>query len=431
MKIFKFGGASIKDADSVRNVASILNKHIHEPLVVVVSAMGKMTNAFETLTEHAWHGNTGYFEKQLGFIRSFHLNILHDLFPDPNQKAFDRVDLLFQEIEMLVKLKGTLGFDFFYDRIVPYGELLSGSIVSSFLQASGIVHTLSDARRLILTNSTYRDARVLWPETTENIRKAYGLMNDNPPFMLTQGFIGADPQGNSTTLGREGSDYSAAIFAYALDAEEVVIWKDVPGLLNADPQFFKETVKIDRISYSDAIELAYYGAKIIHPKTIKPLQNKKIPLIIKSFTDPELQGSFIGDTDEAYEQVPSYIFKFSQTLFSITPRDFSFINEENLFGIFGIFSQFRVRINMMQNSAISFSVCIDGEKSGFASLIKALQVNYKVKYNQDLELITIRNYDQACIEKVVNGRPIILEQRSRATVQLLVESNFPKSLLQS
>lgn len=431
MKVFKFGGASIKDADSVRNVASILNKYIQEPLVVVVSAMGKMTNAFETLTEYAWHGNTGQLEKQFRFIRSFHLDILHELFLDSNHKAFERIDLLFQEIDSLVKSIDKQGFDFFYDRIVPYGELLSGSIVSSFLLESGIVHTLFDARKLIRTNNSYRDARVLWPETSENIRNAFGLMAENPPFMLTQGFIGSDPGGNSTTLGREGSDYTAAIFAYALDAEEVVIWKDVPGLLNADPQFFQETVKIDRISYNDAIELAYYGAKIIHPKTIKPLQNKKIPLIIKSFADPELPGSVISDSVEVYQQVPSFIFKFNQTLISITPRDFSFINEENLFGIFGIFSQFRVRINMMQNSAISFSVCIDGEKSGFASLIEALQVDYKVKYNQELELITIRNYDQACIEKVVDRRMILLEQRSRATVQLLVESNFPKILQQS
>ncbi|MBE0663370.1 MAG: aspartate kinase [Bacteroidales bacterium] len=427
MKIFKFGGASIKDADSVRNVASILNKYIQEPLVVVVSAMGKMTNAFETLTEHAFNGNTGHMEKQFGFIRSFHLDILHSLFPDPRHKAFTRVDLLFQEIDSLIKSNDKRGFDFYYDRIVSFGELLSGNIVSSFLQESGNVHTHCDARKLIRTNNSYRDALVLWPETSENIRNAFGLINENTPFILTEGFIGSDPEGNSTTLGREGSDYTAAIFAYALDAEEVVIWKDVPGLLNADPQILSETIKIDRICYSDAIELAYYGAKIIHPKTIKPLQNKKIPLIIKSFSEPELPGSVISDNDEAYQQVPSFIFKFNQTLISITPRDFSFINEENLFGIFGIFSQFRVRINLMQNSAISFSVCIDGENSGFNSLIEALQHDYKVKYNQHLELITIRNYDQDCIEKVVNNRLILLEQRSRATVQLLVESGSSNS----
>jgi aspartate kinase len=429
MKIFKFGGASIKDADSVRNVGNILKKYIQEPLVVVVSAMGKMTNAFEILTEHAFHGNSAHLETQFGFIRSFHLDILHELFPDPNHEAFARADELFQEIASLIKVNDKQEFDFFYDRIVPFGEMLSGSIVSSFLQESGIVNTLFDARRLIRTNNSYRDARVLWPETTENIRNAFGLLN--PPFMLTQGFIGSDPNGNSTTLGREGSDYSAAIFAYALDAEEVVIWKDVPGLLNADPQIFRETVKIDRISYSDAIELAYYGAKIIHPKTIKPLQNKKIPLIIKSFAEPELPGSVISNSEEVYQQLPSFIFKFNQTLISISPRDFSFINEENLIGIFGFFSQYRVRINLMQNSAISFSVCIDGENSGFNSLIEALQHDYKVKYNQHLELITIRNYDQACIEKAVNNRLILLEQRSRATVQLLVESNLTTDLQQS
>ena len=420
MRVFKFGGASVKDAPAVRNVAKIIRNYTGQPLVVVLSAMGKMTNAFEKLAAYSFEGNMNLYAGQLEMIQSFHRDILGNLFADPKHKAYERANRLFGEMKKLATSETKNTFDEWYDMLVPYGELLSTSIVSSFLENSDFRHILLDARKLVRTNNIYRDAKVLWPETTTLIRQSVqeAILADN--FVLTQGFIGSTPEGKNTTLGREGSDFTASIFAYALDAREVVIWKDVPGLLNADPAIFRETVKIDRLSYSDAIELAYYGAKIIHPKTIKPLQNKNIPLWIKSFSDPGLAGSLIQDSDEKYEAVPSYIYKFNQTLISISPRDFSFVNEENLIDIFGVFSSHRVRIKMMQNSAISFSVCIDGYDIGFKMLIQALQEKYKVKYNQNLELITIRNYDQGCIDKVVNSRTILLEQRSRATVQLLV-----------
>lgn len=420
MKVFKFGGASVKDASAVRNVAKILHGYMDQPLVVVLSAMGKMTNAFEKLAKYSYEGQNELFEDQLILIKSFHYDILKALFPDANHKAYDGVNKLFGEMETLAGSNRKNTFDEWYDMLVPYGELLSTAIASSFLEDAGYSHTLLDARKLVRTNNTYRDARVFWPETNAQIRQSVREILKTNDFVLTQGFIGSTTEGKNTTLGREGSDFTASIFAWALEAEEVVIWKDVPGLLNADPKIFPETVKIDRLTYADAIELAYYGAKIIHPKTIKPLQNKNIPLVIKSFYDPGLTGSLISDIREKYEQVPTYIFKFNQTLISITPRDFSFVNEENLFDIFGVFSAHRIRINMMQNSAISFSVCIDGNIMGFEALIKALQEKYKVKYNQNLQLITIRNYDQGCIDKVVNSRTILLEQRSRATVQLLV-----------
>jgi aspartate kinase len=423
MKVFKFGGASVKDAQAVRNVATILKGFLHEPLVVVLSAMDKMTNAFEKLAKYSYEGQKELFDNQFILIRLFHSDILNELFADPNHQACDRIDALFSEIEKLATTHRKSTFDEWYDTLVPYGELLSTSIVSSFLADAGFRHSLLDARKVVRTNSTYRDARILWPETSAQIRQLVEEVLKKNDFVLTQGFIGSNADGKSTTLGREGSDFSAAIFAFVLDAAEVVIWKDVPGLLNADPKFFTDTVKIDRLSYSDAIELAYYGAKIIHPKTIKPLQNKNIPLIIRSFAEPGLPGSVIQDSRKKYELIPSYIFKFNQTLISITPRDFSFINEENLFEIFGIFSQYRVRINLMQNSAISFSVCIDGGRIEFTSLIEELQQKFRVKYNQNLELITIRNYDQACIDRVVNKRSVLLEQRSRSTVQVLVVSS--------
>jgi aspartate kinase len=424
MKIFKFGGASVKDAPSVRNVAAILRNYPGRPSVVVLSAMGKMTNAFERFAEYSFYEKNDLAEDQLLLIKNFHLDIVEELFPDPNHEAYARLEGLFNEIKNIAEKHERGCFDQFYDAIVPYGELLSTSIVSSFLEDAGLSHVLLDARNLISTNSTWRDARVSWPQTTLKIRtriKQFSDLSENDAsFILTQGFIGSDPNGHSTTLGREGSDFTAAIFAYVLNAKEVVIWKDVPGLLNADPKIFPETIKIDRLSYSDAIELAYYGGKIIHPKTIKPLQNKNIPLIIKSFNDSALPGSAICDSAEKYDLVPTYIFKFNQTLISITPKDFSFVNEEALFDIFRIFSEHRVRINLMQNSAISFSVCVDSGKTSFDSFLEALQHNYRVRYNQNLELITIRNYDQDCIKKVVKNRTILLEQRSRATVQLLV-----------
>lgn len=426
MKVFKFGGASVKNAQAVRNVAEILKVHLQEPLVVVLSAMDKMTNAFEKLAAHSYYREYDAMQQQFQKISDFHFNILHELFPEKEHPAHDRVSQLLNEAENICRLENKVSFDFFYDQIVPLGELLSTSIVSSFLHESGLHHALLDARNLIKTNSTWRDAGVLWPDTKQKTTAmtdpVLGSQDSKAKFILTQGFVGADVDGNTTTLGREGSDFTAAIFAFVLDADEVVIWKDVPGLLNADPKIYSHTVKIDRLSYSDAIELAYYGAKIIHPKTIKPLQNKKIPLVIRSFAEPDMPGSIISDSPTKYELVPSYIFKFDQILISITPRDFSFINEENLFAIFGIFSTFRIRINLMQNSAISFSVCIDGGRLEFPLLIEALQEKFLVKYNQHLELVTIRNYNQECIDRVVNKRTVLLEQRSRSTVQILVIS---------
>jgi aspartate kinase len=425
VRIYKFGGASVKDAASVKNVADIIRNYPDKPSVVVLSAMGKMTNAFEKLALLAFKNDITQSRQHFSLICNYHLGILRELFPQPSHPVFAGIEAIFSEISNILQSEKNKSFDAFYDLLIPYGELLSTAIVSAFLSESELQHQLLDARKLILTDSSYRDARVRWPETIARVNAEIHQKGDNcaQSFVLTQGFIASDAGGNTTTLGREGSDYTAAILAFALDASEVLIWKDVPGLLNADPQIFSETVKIDRLSYADAIELAYYGAKIIHPKTIKPLQNKRIPLIIKSFNQPELPGSVISDSAGTYEAIPSYIFKFGQVLLSIRPRDFSFINEENLFDIFGIFTRHKVHINLMQNSAISFSVCFDEDEHRFAPLLEELQQKYRARYNRRLELITIRNYDEACVSKVVKGREILLEQRSRATVQLLVATD--------
>ncbi|MDP2423618.1 MAG: aspartate kinase [Bacteroidales bacterium] len=423
MRVFKFGGASVKDGASVQNVVKILQKYPTEKLVVVLSAMGKMTNAFEVLAQHHHTGKRDDCLRHLDYIRSFHLELMHPLFPDPSDFAYNTIDKLLAEVEAILSEPNLSSFDKFYDQLIPYGELLSTNILSHYLHKSNINHQLIDARRIITTDAAYREARVNWDRTKKNVNKLIRpFLTDGGEqrLVLTQGFIGADINGHTTTLGREGSDYTAAVLAYCLDAREVVIWKDVPGLLNADPKIMPNTVKFSEISYGEAIELAYYGATIIHPKTIKPLENKKIPLYIKPFTDPDAAGSVIHHTETESPSVASYIFKFNQTLLSITPRDYSFINTENLSDIFAVFKMYGLKINLMQNSAISFSVCFDSDRADFDTLLQALQVKFKVLYNYQLELITIRNYQHAEIGKVLQGRTILLEQRSRNTLQMLV-----------
>ncbi len=425
MKVFKFGGASVNSADAVKNVAEILDKYSTEKILVVVSAMGKTTNALEKLTQ-AYFNKTNEINALLDEIKKFHFHIIEELFSDKNHKVYADIQLIFDELMHKLVSRTSDNYDFEYDQIVSTGELISTKIISHYLKSKGIKNKWLDAREIIKTDTTYREGKVNWQETmhkTNNIvipyfeDKIYSFR-----LIITQGFIGSSDDEHTTTLGREGSDYSAAIFAYNLDATEMVIWKDVPGLLNADPKFFEDTQKLDAISYREAIELAYYGATIIHPKTIKPLQNKNIPLYVKSFLHPENEGTIISNHENADGLIPSFIFKKDQALISISPKDFSFIAEENLSDIFGIFSDNKIKINLMQNSAISFSVCIDGNVKRFDALIKTLQENYKVRYNLQLDLITIRHYNQATIDKVVNNRKILLEQRSRTTAQLVVEN---------
>jgi aspartate kinase len=306
---------------------------------------------------------------------------------------------------------------------VSHGELLSTAIISDCLNNDGIPNQLLDARKVIITSESYRNARVSWKETNAHIIAAFDEANpeQEAPITITQGFIGNSFSGQPVTLGREGSDFSAAIFAHALDASEMIIWKDVDGVFNADPRFFKDVVKLDHISYRDAIELAYFGASVIHPKTIQPLQNKNIPLYVKSFINPTSEGTLIDESTDTHSKIPSFISKPAQALASISPKDFSFVAEDGLHNIFGLLSHMGIRINMMQNSAISFSICIDDHPEKLKRLITALSGDFSVKYNTGLELITIRYYNKKIIDKIVGKRPIFLEQRSRLTVQLVVE----------
>jgi len=425
MKVFKFGGASVYNAEAVINVAEILGKYSNEKILVVVSAMGKTTNALEKLSI-AYYNKSIEAKLILEEVKKYHFQIIDCLFENKNHEVFNDIQLIFEDLQHKLISRTSENYDFEYDQIVSNGELISTKIISHYLNYKGIKNQWLDARLIIKTDTTYREGNVNWQEsmhqTNNIIIPFFEDKSQASHLMITQGFIGSTPDGHSISLGREGSDYSAAIFAYNLNATEMIIWKDVPGLLNADPKFFEDTHKLDAISYREAIELAYYGATIIHPKTIKPLQNKNIPLYVKSFLHPESIGSIISNQENYDGLIPSFIFKQEQVLISISPKDFSFIAEGNLADIFGIFSDNKIKINMMQNSAISFSICFDANNKHLDKLIKTLQEKYKVRYNIGLDLITIRHYDQFTIDKIIGFRKIFLEQRSRTTAQLLVEN---------
>jgi aspartate kinase len=421
MKIFKFGGASVKDAEAVKNVAAILKRYAQDQLVVVISAMGKTTNALERLTDAFFYKKENA-ETILEEIKEFHFKIMDGLFENRNHPAYTEIENTFVELHWAIEDEPTHPYNHEYDQIVSIGEIVSTKIVSAYLEFAGIKNTWMDARGLVQTDNTYRDAKVDFEITEAQVKKELltKFNGTEPAIIITQGFIGGTSENYTTTLGREGSDYTAAILAYCTNAESVTIWKDVPGVLNADPKWFDNTVKINELTYQDAIELTYYGATVIHPKTIKPLQNKNIPLYVKSFIKPEDEGTQVKDVKKRLP-IPSFIFKVNQLLISIQAKDFSFIAEDNLSGIFSAFFRHNVKIHMMQLSAINFSVCTDMDERKIPALLNELQESYKVLYNENVELCTIRYFDIATIDRVTIGKQILMEQKSRYTVQLVMK----------
>ncbi len=421
MEVFKFGGASVKDAQAVENVARLLRQYAPKQLVVVVSAMAKTTNALEKVLQ-AWMSGDG---KAIAFVeesKQFHLAIADALFPDKTVPVFAKINHYFQQLSDYISQQPSGNFDYEYDQVVSFGELLSSTIIAEYLCAQGFDCQWEDVRRLLLTDATWREGTIDWEWTTNAIQDcAQKIFADSKQskILLTQGFLGATPNGKTTTLGREGSDYTAAIFSYALDAEEMTVWKDVPGVLNADPKIFADTVLLPHISYGEAIELTYYGATVIHPKTIKPLENKKIPLRVRSFLHPEMPGTLITGASNSEKNTPSYIVKNNQLLVSIAPKDFSFIAENNLRDIFAAFAKAGIRINMMQNSAISFTACISQNDRKFELLLDLLGADFKIKYNGNLQLVTIRHWNPECIEEMSAGKNLLLEQRNRTTAQMV------------
>jgi aspartate kinase len=419
MEVYKFGGASVCDAKSIKNMAELIIKSDADQLLVVVSAMGKMTNALEYLTQ-AFINNNGESFRILDDIKAFHFEVMHDLFPDPQHPVFNDVANVFVEIEWLLEEEAIDAPDYIYDQIVSIGEVVSTKIIAAYLQSTGKNVSWADARNYIKTDNSYREALVDWEKTALEIQR-YLVPLLEKSVVITQGFIGGTSENFTTTLGREGSDYSAAIFSACLNATALTIWKDVPGVLNADPKWFENTEMIPQLSYHDAIELAYYGATIIHPKTIKPLQNKNIPLYVRSFVNCDRGGTVINALDTE-KPVPSFIFKMNQVLISIFPKDYSFIIEESLSDIFNVFHIHKVKVNTMLNSALSFSVSVDQNELKIQNLITELKETYHVKYNTGLELVTIRYYNQETIARVAANKQILLEVKSRNTCQILMKS---------
>jgi aspartate kinase len=421
MKVFKFGGASVKDADALRNVSSILSAYAGEKLLVIVSAMGKTTNKLEEIVQALYTQDHHVYNQSVDALKQAHINILNALF-QTKHPIFETCNSLFDLLTSTDKKPDISKFSFEYDQIVSIGELISSHILTAFLIQEGHAALWSDARQLIRTDNTFQEGNVDW-DTTESLIKKQLMPNfEQFDIQITQGFIGHTKDGYTTTLGREGSDYTAGIVAYCTNAEQVVIWKDVPGMLNADPKFFENTVKLEQISFREAIELSYYGASVIHPKTIKPLQNKGIPLFVKSFLQPKEVGTIIQSSTEKDHLVPSFIVKKDQVLFSITTRDFSFIVEEHLRDIFERLARMKQTINLMQNSALDFSILLDRAKIDPELLLQEFNDDYTIRYNEGLELVTIRHYDQNTMGRLTNNKEIILEQKTRQTARLVLKN---------
>lgn len=416
MRVFKFGGASVKDAAGVNNVLSVLETVGHDNVILVVSAMGKSTNALEVIVKN-------YFEKSpelqvsVQELKDYHSQIINDLFGEDIQQVEIDVLKLYTELEGFLGRNKSPDYSYVYDQIVSYGELLSTTIISNYLNYKGLNNQWLDVRTLIETDSTYRDATVDWAVTEKNISQT---VNKNI-LNITQGFIGSDANNFTTTLGREGSDYTAAIFAYCLGAESVTIWKDVPGVMNADPRIFEDTILLNQISYREAIELAFYGATVIHPKTLQPLQKKEIPLYVKSFINPLLPGTQVSKGADLEPLQPCFILKKNQLLISLSSKDFSFIVEENISEIFMLLHKYKMKVHLIQNSAISFSICVDDKYLNKDRLFEDLQVKFAVNFNENVSLYTVRHFNETSSKKLQEGKTVLLKQFTRETMQIVAK----------
>lgn len=419
MKVYKFGGASLQDAGRIRQVLPILRQQPSEALCVVVSAIGKTTNELEKVVEHAFSRQTETALRLLRSTEQKHLETAEALLSDPSNAVFESLKARFRFLEEHLD-QPLEAYDVYYDQLVCQGELLSSLILEAFLKASGLNVKWFDARRLIRTDANYRDARIDWSATAVAVARDLAPEAGPGCILLTQGFIASASDGSSTTLGREGSDYSAGVFANLLDAEDLSIWKDVPGLQNADPKLFSDTVTLPEISYAEVIEMSYYGAQVIHPKTIKPLQNKGIPLWVKCFLDPSLPGTRIDHAQDPLQLPPLIALKRKQALITVTTRDFSFVTEESLSKLYTLFHGWNIKINLMQTAAISLSCCMDQNAEKTEALIKALQADFHIDYQEGLQLLSVRHYQQGSWKSWLKGKQVLLEQRSESTLQLLL-----------
>lgn len=416
MKVFKFGGASTRDADNVKNVLSVVKQSGEKDLVIVVSAMGKMTNALERVINDYFE--TQDFKESLQYVYDFHFDIVKTLFPSPTHPVYTEIDSLFDELSGFLISNKSQNHAFVYDQVICYGELLSSKIISTYFSENGVPTQWLDVRQCIKTDSYYRDASVNWELTEKQISERVNLKG----ITITQGFLGAEDTHNfTTTLGREGSDYTAAIFAYCLNAKSVTIWKDVPGVLNADPRYFSETQLLRKISYREAIELAFYGASVIHPKTLQPLQRKEIPLYVKSFLEPTEEGTCVGKSVALEPEVSCFILKKNLALISLSSLDFSFMMEDHIGDVFKWLHEYKMKVELIQNSAISFSVCVNDKYNNLDALLKKLREKFSVKWNENVTLYTIRHFDPIEIKTFRENKKVLLKQETQETVQLIVK----------
>ncbi|MHA7055780.1 aspartate kinase [Aquimarina sp. M1] len=416
MKVFKFGGASVKDADGVKNVLRVLQKVGDSNIIIVVSAMGKTTNALETVVDH-YLNDTKELSGSIDFIKKYHIQILEDLFQNKQHSIFEKINALISDLQTTLKINKSTRYDFVYDQIVCYGELIATTILSEYLNSEGYKNKWLDARDVIKTDDDYRDAVVNWAITQQNITKRVNKKG----LTITQGFIASDDNNFTTTLGREGSDYTAGIFAYCTNAYSVSIWKDVPGVLNGDPRVFNNVKLLSQISYEEAIELAFYGASVIHPKTLQPLQRKEIPLYVKSFVNPLDEGTSVKKGQRLVPYVPCYIVKKNQIMLSLSSLDFSFIVEDNVSEIFSLFHKYHLKVDLIQNSAISFSVCLDDKFNHFEQLLPYLKAKFKVVYEKNVSLFTIRHFNAESIESLEENKNILLKQSTKETYQMVAK----------
>tara|TARA_X000000368_G_scaffold414485_1_gene404425 strand:- start:698 stop:1993 length:1296 start_codon:yes stop_codon:yes gene_type:complete len=425
MKVFKFGGASIKDYKSIIRLSRIIRKENHDRMIIIVSAMGKTTNSIEKLVL-SYLNSSKDFKDKLELIKNFHLDIIKNLFKKNNSSITNIVQAVFDEIDKFLKTNKETDYNLIYDQIVSYGEILSSIIISKYLNFIGLKSKWVDARSCIVTDEYYRDANVDLERTSKSLKKNIR----GKGLFVSQGFIGSNKKSYTTTLGREGSDYSAAIFAHALDAESVTIWKDVRGVLNADPRYFNKTKLLNKISYEEAIELAFYGASVIHPKTLQPLKKKSIPLFVKSFLSPSREGTLISKKDYKVRNIPSHIVKWNRVLLKISSKDFSFIVEKKISLIFSMLSKYKMKVELIQNSAISFSVVLNNKYQRLDELLKELRENFKVSVDKEVSLFTIRHFNRNSLKHIKKlNHNILLEQRTYETLQLVLSRNFKRENL--
>lgn len=422
MKVFKFGGASLENAERIRNVGNILKSFPDEPLLVVISAMGKTTNELEKVAENYFRRKREIAAQLLHNIRQQHWEVAVELLGTEDDSLFDEYRQFFAETEWILGNKPYHAYDYYYDQIVSLGEMLSSLLLSAYLKKEKCLNKWVDVRDIIRTDDTYRDGNIDWEFTQQQVTRRVEPLFSETSLIITQGFIGATAENNTTTLGREGSDYTAAVFTNMLNAESLSIWKDVDGLKNADPKLFEDTVNIAEINYREVIEMAYYGAQVIHPKTIKPLQNKKIPLYVKCFLNKDLPGTLIHEDADIRNLPPIIVLKQNQMLLTLGSRDFSFVTEDKLSDIYDIFHALKIKINLMQNGAISFSCCIEHNAEKIESLIKKLHQDFTVSYDEGLQLLTVRHYQPELVERLAGDKAVLLEQRSGQTVQIVLKS---------